>query len=88
MSSSEGEILNCLLDVSWSLSSDSESVLEESWGLWHRFICGFESWRGTIVCNKEAIVPIFSLICKSIFARVSPGWLRDKPTSAGRTISG
>ena len=89
MSSSEGEILNssssslCLPDASWSLSSDSEWALERSWRLWCRFFCGFQSWRATIVCNKEAIVHIFTLISESVFARVSPGWLLDEPASAG-----
>ena len=94
MSSSKGEILNSssprlhLPDASWSLSSYLELALERSWGLWCRFFCGFESWRATIVCNKEAIVPIFTLISESVFTRVSPGWLLDEPASAGRTISG
>ena len=83
LSSSEGEILNSssshlhLLDAS-SLSSESELALERSLRLWRCFFCGFASWRASIVCNKEAIVPIFTLIS----ARVLPGWL-DKPASAG-----
>ena len=88
MSASEGEILHSsslrlrLPDASWSSSPDSESALERSWWLWRCFFCGFESCRAAIVCNNEAIAPMFTLISESVFARVSPGWL-DKPASAG-----
>ena len=88
MSSSEGTILNSsssrlrLLHDS-SLSSDSGSALESSWVLWCRFFGGIASGRTTMVFNREAIVPIFALICESVFASVSPGWLLDRPASEG-----